>query len=95
MENIETYVYQSHWSILLKTVITIILLFKEGSHYVFLAVLELCRVGWPQTHRDLAIFAYKVWGLKVCTIVPGYYLFLIKSKINYTHTHIRFRQEKL
>jgi hypothetical protein len=37
-----------------------------GQDVYMLAVPELCRPGWPQTHGDLPASASKVLGLKMC-----------------------------
>jgi hypothetical protein len=31
-----------------------------------LAILELCRSGWPQTHKEILLPLPKVLGLKIC-----------------------------
>ena len=47
------------------------LFFKTGYLCVALAVLELCRPGWPQAHRDPPVSASPVLGLKVSTNRSG------------------------
>ena len=37
------------------------------------------RPGWLWTHRDLPASASQVLGLKACTIMPGYYEYLLHS----------------
>jgi hypothetical protein len=40
--------------------------FQTGFLFTDFAVLELSRLGWSQTYRDLPASAFRVLGLKVC-----------------------------
>ncbi|GAB1286788.1 Inositol hexakisphosphate and diphosphoinositol-pentakisphosphate kinase 1 [Apodemus speciosus] len=42
-----------------------------GSFYIALAALELCRPGWPQTHRDLPASGSQCTGLFSTTVLGG------------------------
>jgi hypothetical protein len=46
-------------------------LFETGFLWVVLAVLELCRPGWSQIHRDPPASASPVLGLKVFAATSG------------------------
>ena len=47
-------------------------LFETGIISETLAVLNsLCKLGWPQTHRDLPASASWMLGLKVCATMPS------------------------
>lgn len=43
------------------------------SRYVALASRELCRPGWPGTHRDPPAFASQVLGLQMWATMPSFY----------------------
>jgi hypothetical protein len=51
-----------------------IYIFKTSFLCVTLAILELCRSGWPQTPRDPPLSGSLMLGSKVCTTVPGFIL---------------------
>ena len=71
-----------------------ICLFMTGSHYVALAVLELCRPGWPQTYRDPSGSASQILGLKMCATKSSFvfylfvYLFIPSNWILLTGKHL-------
>lgn len=44
---------------------------EAGSVYIDLSVMELCRPGWPQTHRNQPTSASCVLGLKGCAPMPA------------------------
>jgi hypothetical protein len=48
-------------------------LFKIGFPHVVLAVLELCRSGWPRTQKDPLASASLVLGLKECITTQLYF----------------------
>ena len=50
--------------------------------YVTLAVLELCKPGWPQMHKDLPASTSQVLGLKAYKIMPRGCTFLISLSEN-------------
>ena len=55
----------------------LLVLFETEFLCAALAVLELCRPGWPHTHRFSCICSW-VLGLKVCTITSRLLFFYIK-----------------
>lgn len=44
---------------------------RKMSYYIVLAILKLCRPGWPWTYRDLPASASLVLGLKAYTTLLG------------------------